>query len=223
MNNSIKCLDEVIIDLFKQRERLLSIDPEQDEQSKTIDSSELFTTQITTASLFPKAYEPFSNQFSMGYQKNDATRISIQQTHKMDNLLSPPDHHYLFEVTVIEPGHTDWITLEQSFKDILIRPELNINITMKLASMEACNIQIALLFQHDGSEHKTIPLDQINTRDQGQFTPISISKKIDFSQFSIPDKVDRLSPRICIFFPPNTASKYTLAYWHTLISTPVNS
>ena len=219
MKNTIKYLDATIINLLQERERLLGAITQGDLEQEIHGTSRLFTTPFAVNKSMPvHAYEEFIPGYCVGYEADKIPAISVRQENKANTLLSPPDHHFTFNVAVTDHAQSRWITLERDIGSYNKHDKLMLNISVKAKATMQGVLHLSLALPVEGNEPVQIPVDTVTLKGTEDYTSMIVSKEVDLSAYDVASDESKVSPRLTLFFPVNTNALYTLSLFTVLVA-----
>ena len=219
MDSVVSQLDRVIMGLLEEREALYALGPGEARPQGRQGAARIFSEPFLQAgSIRAQAYHPFLEGYAVGFEAEREPVIYLGQESKLDTFLSPPDHHFVFALSVAEPNHTGWITLEREVGTFNAESALSVNLAMKMSAEMAADMRLELHVPVDGGDKVLVNLKKFSLQGGGQYETVTVSSTVDFREHGLPESVKEVEPKLVLFFPPDKVGTYRLAYQTFLAS-----
>jgi hypothetical protein len=212
---TIAKLDQVILSLIEERERLLALGRAPAVENEDVPNPPAPLSRALPTPVIERvtAFEPLGRGFKIGFDKESGAIVTARQKPKNDPFVSPPDHHFTFEVEVVDPGTAKWITLEwQIGRVTAIEPSL-LTVGLKAVASRQERMRLELSLPRAGAPQKRIGLGtlQVNTA----FDFVSLSKRITREDL---DDVDPAQMATVLMFLPVASFRIELAFLRAFLS-----
>lgn len=221
-NLALSKLDNLIVELIEQRNRLLSGSLEKGDNTASISgSSPLFREPFCKdTAISAKPYEEILPGILISFKADSGMEVLLQQFDKVEPTASPPDHHFLFSVNLRQAGTSAWLALEHDLREVTRTSKLNINVALKVKSTypEILQIILFLLNPHDQEELAKIRLGELSTPDGGGYGHLSLSSTIELANHVTKADGKLIHPRLGVFMPPSRPANFEFAMLTILTS-----
>lgn len=213
---SIGQLDQVILSLLTEREKLvrLTLPP----SIEFIDQHSFvapFSVPLLRDAAEPvHAFEHLFPGFWVGFEAASTASMLVRQVPKPDPFISPPDHHYLLELDIVDPGGSNWITLESQAGSIVIAEPYVVSCGVKARASRAAAVRFELSIPASDGTVRRVPLGTANFGPGFEY--LSLSAKVGRESFAGADPSQPVT--IIAFLPTEPGFRLELAFFRVFMS-----
>lgn len=153
-------------------------------------------------------YERIFDDLEIGLSSAQAD-VRVAQSIKNSFLISPPDHHYLLDVSVGDIADTKWITLEFMLDPSKVFDAGRVTVLVSLAASTEQVFGVDLRLVRGDDSFEDMHLGQIKPSREEKFVSQNLSQPLD----GFLDRLDEMpkTAKILIFAPVEANFKLSLA------------
>lgn len=222
----LQSIDKSIFSLLEQRDKIAreyyaSLNQDFNNYKKI--NPELFYKKfIKENDIKVQAGVDFIDGYRIDYEPNELTDIRMSQIENENTILAPADHLYRFNLKIVNPGKTKWISLNERLGVFDVQDYFYINMFLKIKAPKDCKL-VAGLFFPQLSKTEVIKVKQIHIPDSDNYYGVSINEKIVMDEKTKHLDIKRSEARLLLFFPNNRIGEYSLAMFSTMMNQSVAS
>lgn len=160
------------------------------------------------------AFRQFLPGVWVGFEAGSGASVTVRQTEKPDPFVSPPDHHFLFEVTVVDPGTTRWLTVESHAGRIAVAENYTAAAFLKVRANRAATLRFEIGIPRKGKPDARLPLGTANIGTDFQLAQLATP----VSRQALAELDPAKSLTIITFLPTSADFRLELAFLRVLLS-----
>jgi hypothetical protein len=212
LDGALAKIDEAIIGLFRERERLVATIT--DVSAKQSSLSPFIVPFAVGAKRRVRPFEELAPGFWIGFPDSFGPSVSIVQHAEANPLLAPPDHHFVIGLEIEDPKGTPWITIEELVEKGEPDTSYRITIAIKARGSRRVPIKFELSIPQDDTEDHRFKLGTLTIGREHE--ALFLSQTVDFSDVRALAAGGR--PKILAFLPVDSPISMVIAYYRVLMT-----
>jgi hypothetical protein len=212
LDRALVSIDEAIIGLFRERERLVATITEASAKQSSL--SPFIVPFAVGAKRRVRPFEELAPGFWIGFPNSFDPSVSIVQHAEANPLLAPPDHHFVIGLDIEDPKGTPWLTIEELVEKGEPNTSYRITVALKARGSRRVPIKFELSVPQDATEDHRFPLGTLTVG--REHDALFLSQTVDFSDVRALAAGGR--PKILAFLPVDSPISLAIAYYRVLMT-----
>lgn len=212
LSTALTKIDDSIVTLLRERERLVGAIA--DEAAERSSISPFVVPFAVGNPLAIKPFEAFVPGMWIGYGPDNPPSVTILQREEADDLLSPPDHHFVLDIGIRNASLTPWITLEKALSPLRSPEAGRLAIALKAKASVPTTLRFELSIPVVDQDDLRLSLGSLNIETEFDSGILSQGVRLDGMVGVDP----QAHPKLIAFLPTHADVQISLAYYTTLLS-----